>query len=60
MPLAELKRHLAEFPEGREMVAYCRPLYCVLSFQAAAARRARGQVLVEYEVAGCRTMANEG
>jgi len=42
IPLDELDRHLSELPEGREIVAYCRGPYCVLSFEAVASLRARG------------------
>lgn len=42
IPLPELERRLAELPVGREIVAYCRGPYCVLSFEAVAALRARG------------------
>jgi ArsR family transcriptional regulator len=42
VPLAELERRLAELPPDREIVAYCRGPYCVLSFEAVAALRARG------------------
>lgn len=40
--LEELEGRLAEFPAGREVVAYCRSPYCVLSYQATALLRARG------------------
>ncbi|OAF15110.1 MULTISPECIES: metalloregulator ArsR/SmtB family transcription factor [Bradyrhizobium] len=42
IPLAELERRLSELPRSREVVAYCRGPYCVLSFEAVAALRARG------------------
>jgi ArsR family transcriptional regulator len=42
IPLSELERRLAELPPDREVVAYCRGPYCVLSFEAVAALRARG------------------
>lgn len=42
IPLAELETRLAELPLDREIVAYCRGAYCVLSFEAVAALRARG------------------
>jgi rhodanese-related sulfurtransferase/predicted transcriptional regulator len=42
IPLAELERRLAELPMDREVVAYCRGPYCVLSFEAVAALRAKG------------------
>ena len=43
IPLEELERRLAELPEGREVVAYCRGPYCVLSVNAVAALRAKGR-----------------
>ena len=42
IPLAELERRLGELPKSREVIAYCRGPYCVLSFEAVAALRARG------------------
>jgi rhodanese-related sulfurtransferase len=42
VPLAELERRLGELPKGREVIAYCRGPYCVLSFEAVVALRARG------------------
>lgn len=42
IPLSELERRLAELPVDREVIAYCRGPYCVLSFEAVAALRARG------------------
>jgi ArsR family transcriptional regulator len=42
VPLAELERRLAELPRPLEIVAYCRGPWCVLSFEAVAALRARG------------------
>lgn len=40
--LAALEARISELPEGREIIAYCRGPYCVLSFQAVEALRARG------------------
>ncbi len=42
IPLAELEERLAELPKDKEIVAYCRGAYCVLSFEAVAALRAKG------------------
>ncbi len=42
IPLKELEQRLAELPKRREVVAYCRGPYCVLSFEAVAALRRRG------------------
>ncbi|GIL03051.1 MAG: ArsR family transcriptional regulator [Alphaproteobacteria bacterium] len=41
MPLDELEARLGELDGGRDIVAYCRGQYCVLSFEAVAALRAR-------------------
>jgi rhodanese-related sulfurtransferase len=40
--LAELGRRLKELPKKIEIVAYCRGPYCMLSFEAVAALRAKG------------------
>jgi ArsR family transcriptional regulator len=42
IPLAELEARLGDIDRGRDIVAYCRGPYCVLSFEAVAALRARG------------------
>ena len=42
IPLAQLERRLAELPASREIVAYCRGPWCVLSFEAVALLRSRG------------------
>lgn len=42
MPLDELKKRLKEFPKTREIIAYCRGSYCVLSFEAVAMLRELG------------------
>lgn len=42
IPLRHLDQRLSELPRGREIVAYCRGPWCVLSFEAVAALRARG------------------
>jgi len=42
IPLADLERRLRELPKSREVIAYCRGPYCVLSFEAVAALRAHG------------------
>jgi rhodanese-related sulfurtransferase len=43
IPLGELERRLADLPKDREIVAYCRGPYCVLSVEAIAALRKRGR-----------------
>jgi ArsR family transcriptional regulator len=45
IPLAQLERRLSELPQDRQVVAYCRGPYCVLSFEAVAALRARGYLV---------------
>ena len=42
IPLAQLERRLAELSADREIIAYCRGPWCVLSFEAVAALRRRG------------------
>ena len=42
IPLRQLEQRLAELPRKREIVAYCRGPYCVLSFEAVAELRTRG------------------
>jgi ArsR family transcriptional regulator len=42
IPLSQLERRLAELPADREIVAYCRGPWCVLSFEAVAALRQQG------------------
>lgn len=43
VPLSELKERLEEIPSGREVVAYCRGPYCVLSVEAVALLRDAGR-----------------
>lgn len=42
IPLRQLETRLAELSASQEIVAYCRGAYCVLSYEAVAALRARG------------------
>src|SRR6201997_4796836 len=42
IPLAQLERRLAELSPDREIVAYCRGPWCVLSFEAVSLLRGRG------------------
>lgn len=42
VPFAQLTRRLAELPPDREVVAYCRGPWCVLSFEAVALLRRQG------------------
>ena len=43
IPLQQLKHRLAELPKSREVVAYCRGPYCVLSFEAVEILRDKGR-----------------
>ncbi|WP_256752889.1 metalloregulator ArsR/SmtB family transcription factor [Mesorhizobium sp. Mes31] len=49
IPLTELERRLAELPANREVIAYCRGPYCILSFEAVAALRTRGYIVHRLE-----------
>jgi ArsR family transcriptional regulator len=49
IPLAELERRLGELPADREVIAYCRGPYCVLSFEAVSALRAHGYLVRRLE-----------
>jgi rhodanese-related sulfurtransferase len=42
IPVAQLKRRLAEIPKNREVVAYCRGPYCVFSVEAVGILRKHG------------------
>ena len=42
MPLAELEKRLSELPVDKEIVAYCRGPFCLLSDEAVALLLARG------------------
>jgi rhodanese-related sulfurtransferase/DNA-binding HxlR family transcriptional regulator len=42
IPLRQLAQRLSELPRKREIIAYCRGPYCVLSFEAVAELRSRG------------------
>ncbi len=42
IPLNKLETHLSELPQDREIVAYCRGPWCVLSFEAVARLRKAG------------------
>jgi rhodanese-related sulfurtransferase len=49
IPLKELKQHFAELPRNREIVAYCRGPYCVLSIEAVEMLRAKGFSAIRLE-----------
>ncbi len=42
IPVAELQKRLAELPKRREVVAYCRGPYCLMSFEAVELLRRKG------------------
>jgi ArsR family transcriptional regulator len=42
IPLSTLSQHLSAFKRSREIIAYCRGTYCVLSFEAVALLREKG------------------
>lgn len=67
IPLRELERRLAELDPSQEIVAYCRSHYCVLSYEAVAALRARGfkarrleEGLPEWRAAGLPIVSGDG
>ncbi len=49
LPVENLEAKLAVLPVGREVVAYCRGPYCMLSVEAVAALRAHGIAAVRLE-----------
>lgn len=42
VPVEDLPRHLRKLPKGREVIAYCRGPYCLLSVDAVALLRGKG------------------
>lgn len=42
IPIAELRKRLGELPKGREIVAYCRGPYCLMSYDAVQLLRKKG------------------
>jgi rhodanese-related sulfurtransferase/DNA-binding transcriptional ArsR family regulator len=42
IPVHELEKRLRELPKGREVVAYCRGPYCLMSYDAVAMLRKKG------------------
>lgn len=67
IPLGELRKRLADLDPDREIVAYCRGPYCVLSYEAVAMLRARGfkirrleDGLPEWRAAGLPVDADTG
>jgi rhodanese-related sulfurtransferase/predicted transcriptional regulator len=49
IPFGKLKLRLSELSADREVIAYCRGPYCVLSFEAVATLRARGYIVRRLE-----------
>ena len=49
IPLKKLRQHLSELPPDREIVAYCRGPYCVLSIDAVEMLRANGFSAIRLE-----------
>jgi rhodanese-related sulfurtransferase/predicted transcriptional regulator len=45
IPLGKLEHRLSELPIDRDIIAYCRGPYCILSFEAVAALRACGYLV---------------
>ena len=45
MPVAEIAQRLAELPNNKEIVAYCRGPFCLLSDEAVSLLSARGYVV---------------
>jgi rhodanese-related sulfurtransferase len=41
-PVHDLESHLSQIPADREVVAYCRGPYCILSYEAVAKLREKG------------------
>lgn len=67
MPLGKLERRLSELPKDREIVAYCRGPYCVLSIEAVVGLRAKGYRVrrledgfPEWKAAGLKIEATPG
>ena len=42
IPIQELKKRLKELPKRREVIAYCRGPYCLMSYDAVSLLRAKG------------------
>ena len=42
IPIHELEKHLRDLPKGREVVAYCRGPYCLMSYDAVVMLRKKG------------------
>jgi rhodanese-related sulfurtransferase/biotin operon repressor len=67
IPVHELEKRLAELPKRREVVAYCRGPYCLMSFEAVQLLRRKGlkarrlkDGLPEWRLAGLPTDRSDG
>lgn len=67
IPVHELEKRLAELPKRREVVAYCRGPYCLMSFEAVQLLRRKGlkarrlkDGLPEWRLAGLPTDRTDG
>lgn len=67
IPIGELKARLKELPKGRDVVAYCRGPYCVMSVEAVEVLRKRGfkahrmeQGVVDFRARGWRVEGPAG
>jgi rhodanese-related sulfurtransferase len=61
IPIRELEKRLKELPKGKEVIAYCRGPYCLMSYDAVALLRKKGMKarrleagLPEWRLAGHR------
>jgi rhodanese-related sulfurtransferase len=66
IPLGELKARLKELPKGREVVAYCRGPYCVMSVEAVELLKKKGftahrmeQGVIDWRARGWRVEGEE-
>jgi rhodanese-related sulfurtransferase len=67
VPIGELKARLKELPKGKEIVAYCRGPYCIMSIEAVELLRKRGyraarmeQGVLDWRARGWRIEAGAG
>lgn len=67
VPISELKARLKELPKGKEIVAYCRGPYCIMSIDAVELLRKRGykasrmdQGVLDWRARGWRVEAGAG
>jgi rhodanese-related sulfurtransferase/DNA-binding transcriptional ArsR family regulator len=67
VPIGELKARLKELPKGKEIVAYCRGPYCIMSIDAVELLRKRGykasrmeQGVLDWRARGWRIEAGTG